>query len=345
MDRSEKIGLCVAVVGHVLLFGALSLGFLGAPELPKKIEQQPIDVSLVPDVALEATAPQSVETPAESVAPDEGAPEDAAPPAPEEAEPEPKPDPVPPAPQPKPAPPKPAPKPQPAPEPKPQPKPKPAPPKPVAKPAPVPKPVVKPQPKAEKAPPAKAAPAKSAPTKAAAKPSAAPAKTSSSASSAKPAKPSSTKGSGLTAEAKTSRPRGSRLGDNFLKGLSADPSPSKSEAPKAAKLGAQAAANIGSAILRQVQPCANRQVTPGPGAERIRVTINLRLNRDGTLKGRPTISDHAGVDDENRRYVDRVDDLAIATFTGCSPLRGLPDDLYDVQNGWSNFSLRYKLPG
>ena len=345
MDRSEKIGLGVAVVGHVLLFGALSLGFLGAPELPKKIEQQPIDVSLVPDVALEATAPQSVETPAESVAPDEGAPEDAAPPAPEEAEPEPKPDPVPPAPQPKPTPPKPAPKPQPAPEPKPQPKPKPAPPKPVAKPAPVPKPVVKPQPKAEKAPPAKAAPAKSAPTKAAAKPSAAPAKTSSSASSSKSAKPSSTKGSGSTAEAKASRPRGSRLGDNFLKGLSADPSPSKSEAPKAAKLGAQAAANIGSAILRQVQPCANRQVTPGPGAERIRVTINLKLNRDGTLKSRPTISGHAGVDDDNRRYVDRVDDLAIATFVGCSPLRGLPDDLYDVQNGWSNFSLRYKLPG
>ena len=345
MDRSEKIGLGVAVVGHVLLFGALSLGFLAAPELPKKIEQQPIDVSLVPDVALEATAPQSVETPAESVAPDEGAPEDAAPPAPEEAEPEPKPDPVPPAPQPKPTPPKPAPKPQPAPEPKPQPKPKPAPPKPVAKPAPVPKPVVKPQPKAEKAPPAKAAPAKSAPTKAAAKPSAAPAKTSSSASSSKSAKPSSTKGSGSTAEAKASRPRGSRLGDNFLKGLSADPSPSKSEAPKAAKLGAQAAANIGSAILRQVQPCANRQVTPGPGAERIRVTINLKLNRDGTLKSRPTISGHAGVDDDNRRYVDRVDDLAIATFVGCSPLRGLPDDLYDVQNGWSNFSLRYKLPG
>ncbi len=345
MDRSEKIGLGVAVVGHVLLLGALSLGFLGAPELPKKIEQQPIDVSLVPDVALEATAPQSVETPAESVAPDEGAPEDAAPPAPEEAEPEPKPDPVPPAPQPKPAPPKPAPKPQPAPEPKPQPKPKPAPPKPVGKPAPVPKPVVKPQPKAEKAPPAKAAPAKSAPTKAAAKPSAAPAKTSSSASSAKPTKPSSTKGSGSTAEAKASRPRGSRLGDNFLKGLSTDPSPSKSEAAKAAKLGAQAAANIGSAILRQVQPCANRQVTPGPGAERIRVTINLKLNRDGTLKSRPTISGHAGVDDDNRRYVDRVDDLAIATFVGCSPLRGLPDDLYDVQNGWSNFSLRYKLPG
>ncbi|MGU3389093.1 cell envelope biogenesis protein TolA [Sphingomonas sp. M1A8_2b] len=344
MDRSEKIGLGVAVVGHAVLFGLLSLGFLSAPE-PPKIQQQPIDVSLVPDVALEATAPQATEVPAQSIAPDEGAPEDAAPPAPDQAEPEPKPDPVPPAPQPRPTPPKPKPQPapEPKPEPKPQPKPKPAPPKPAAKPAPVKKPVEKPKPAPAKAKPTKASPEKSAPAKTTTKAKDSPAKSSS--SSSKSAKPSSTKGSGSTAEAKTSRPRGSRLGDNFLKGLSADPSPSKSEAPRAAKMDAKAATNIGSAILRQVQPCANRQVTPGPGAERIRVKINLRLNRDGSLAGRPTISEHTGVDEDNQRYVARVDDLAIATFVGCSPLRGLPDELYDVPHGWSNFSLRYKLPG
>ena len=130
-----------------------------------------------------------------------------------------------------------------------------------------------------------------------------------------------------------------------MKGLSADPSPSKSEAPKAAKLGAQAAANIGSAILHQVQPCADRQVVPGPGAERIRVSINLKLNRDGSLAAPPRVVNHDGIDTDNRRYLDRVDDLAIATFVGCSPLRGLPEELYDVQNGWSSFTLRYKLPG
>jgi hypothetical protein len=106
----------------------------------------------------------------------------------------------------------------------------------------------------------------------------------------------------------------------------------------------QARADIGSAILRQVQPCANQQVKPGPGAERIRVTINLRLNRDGSLAARPRVTDVSGVDDDNRRYADRVEDLAVATFTGCSPLRGLPAELYDVRGGWSNFSLRYKLP-
>lgn len=329
MDRSEKIGFGVAVIGHGVLFGLLSVGFLATPN-PAKLPQQPVEISLVPDVALEATAPQSVTPPAPSIAPDIGAPEDAAPPEPEEAEPDPEPEPTPPAPEPRPVPPKPAPQ-KPAP-PKPAP-PKPTPPKPA--PAPRPAPAAKPRPPASE----KTAPAK--PARATA--SSAPARTA--AASAKPAKPAAAKGAGSSATATNARPRGSRLGSDFLKGLSDQPSPSKSDAPRAAKLSAQAAASIGSAILRQVQPCADRQVTPGPGAERIRVTINLRLNRDGTLAARPTISDHAGVDDENRRYVARVDDLAIATFTGCSPLRGLPDALYDVPNGWSNFSLRYKLPG
>ena len=159
------------------------------------------------------------------------------------------------------------------------------------------------------------------------------------------AKPAATKGEGKSATATATKPRGSRLGDDFLKGLSDKPSPAKSTAAPAAKMGAQAAANIGSAIKRQVQPCANRQVSPGPGAERIRVAINLRLNRDGSLASRPRVVGHTGVDDENRRYVERVDDLAIATFVGCSPLRDLPPELYDVPNGWSNFTLRYNLLG
>ena len=110
-------------------------------------------------------------------------------------------------------------------------------------------------------------------------------------------------------------------------------------------MNAQAMMDIGSKITQQVQPCANRQVKPGPGAERIRVTIRLRLNRDGSLAADPQVVAHDGVDDENSRYQDRVDDNAIATFKGCSPLRGLPPELYDVPRGWSNFVMRYKLPG
>lgn len=307
MDRAEKIGLGIAVAGHAVLFGLLSVGFLATPN-PAKLEQHPVEVSLVEDVGIEATAPQAVEPPAQSVAPEQGAPEDAAAPVPEDT-----------APEPEPAPPQPAAKPQPRPQPAPEPKPAPA-----AKPAPAPKPASR--------------------TTPAAKP-AAPSRTTATRTAAAPAKPSAAKGSGTSATAAAPRPRGSRLGNDFLKGLTSEPSPSRSEAPRAAKVGAQTLASIGSAILRQVQPCADRQVKPGPGAERIRVTINLRLNRNGSLAQRPRVVGRDGVDDDNRRYVDRVDDLAIATFTGCSPLTGLPDELYDVQNGWSNFTLRYKLPG
>ena len=332
MERAEKIGLGVAAVGHIVLFGLLSIGFLATPN-PAKLKQQPVEVSLVQDVAIESASPNPAEA-ATSQAPEVGPPEEAAPPEPVDAPPEPKPEPAPappqpapePKPQPKPAPPKPEPKPQPKPAPKPAPAPKPVPqPKPApAKPAPQPKPA-----------PAKPAPAKAAPAKPAAKPAA---------STAKPTTPS--RGTGSSATASAARPRGGRLGNDFLKGLTDQPSKSTAaDAAPAAKMGAQQAANIGSAIRRQVQPCANRQVTPGPGAERIQVTINLRLNRDGSLAARPRVVGHSGVDDDNERYVARVDDLAIATFVGCSPLTGLPAELYDVQSGWSNFTLRYKLPG
>lgn len=56
MDRAEHTGLGVAVIGHVLLFGALSLGLLATPELPK-IDNTPVEVTLTNEVALETAAP------------------------------------------------------------------------------------------------------------------------------------------------------------------------------------------------------------------------------------------------------------------------------------------------
>lgn len=272
MDRAEASGLGIAVAGHAALLAALSLGFANAVSPPAM--NSPIEVSFVDEIGLQSAVTEiSTEPPAQSIAPDMGMPEEAAPAA--EAPPQPMPaptaadDPAPPRPAPKQA-------------------------------------------------PAKAQPAKASSTKTATK---------------------------SNQQGKAKATTGSRLGDNFLKGIGNDPSPSRSQRPTGTTMSSQAAASIGAAILRQVQPCANRQVKPGPGAERIRVTINLRLNPDGSLASRPRVTGRTGVDDENRRYAERVDDLAIATFVGCSPLRGLPEELYDVPNGWSNFSLRYSLPG
>lgn len=291
MERGEKIGLGVAGVGHLILFGLLSVGFLATPN-PLKLQQEPVEVSLVKDIGLEATAPQAIEPPAQSIAPEQGAPEDAAPPEPAEVTPEPLPQPAP------------APEPKPAPAPKPQPK--------------KPTPVVK----------AAAQPIKP--------------KLTASASPAKSTR-SMARGSGSSAESKMSRPRGSRLGPNFLAGLTSDPSPSRSQTPRAAKIDARALAGIRDAIARQIQPCADRQVNPGPGANEIVTVLNLRLNENGTLSATPTVVRQAGLTDENRRYARRVIDLGVAAFKGCSPLK-LPAEYYDTPNGgWNNINFNWKL--
>lgn len=323
MERAEKIGLGVAAAGHVLLFGLLSVGFLDTPN-PIKLKQNPVEVSLVQDVALEAAAPAATEPPSQRVSPEAGEPVDSPPPAA-----------APPAPVPAPAP-VPEPRPEPKPEPKPAP-PKPAPPKPAPpKPAPAPKPEPRPQPKPKPAPAAEKAPSKPAPTKQ---------QSAASAPSKAKAPAAAAKGAGKTETAKAERPKGGRLGSDFLKGLTAEKSSAKeSDAPpSAARVDARALAGIQQAIARQIQPCADRQVDPGPGANQIVTTLNLRLNRDGTLAAVPTVVRQSGVDDDNQRYARRVVDLGIAAFKGCSPLK-LPAEYYATANGgWSNINYNWKL--
>jgi outer membrane biosynthesis protein TonB len=300
MDRAEAKGFGVALAGHGALLAALTLGFATAKQPP--IMSDPMEVSIVDEVALVSASPQPVvEPPAATVAPELGPPDEPAPAPVIEPVPAP-PLPTPPAPKPIEA----------KPEPKPAPKPKPEPIKAAPKPA----------------------SAKPAPPKAAAKaqPKAAPAKP-------QPAKAAS--GSGKAEQA-----RGSRLGKDFLKGLGGDAPAAKAQQPSGAVMSAIAMSGIVAAIKRQVQPCADRQVNPGPGANEIEVKINLRLNRDGSLAARPRVVSTSGVNDSNGRYEKRVTDLAIAAFTGCAPLRDLPDELYQTsKGGWSNFNMNYKLPG
>ena len=80
-------------------------------------------------------------------------------------------------------------------------------------------------------------------------------------------------------------------------------------------MSAQAAADIASAISRQVQPCADRQVYPGPGAERIVTPIMLSLNRDGSLNGAAARRrSSAASTTRTARYAQRVADLAVNAF-------------------------------
>jgi hypothetical protein len=139
-------------------------------------------------------------------------------------------------------------------------------------------------------------------------------------------------------------PRVSRIGDDFLKGIDGPDAPSRPAKPAAARFDARAKASVAALFQRLVQPCANQQVNPGDGANRIRVTVNLRLRPNGSLAGSSVVR-VTGVDDDNARYEERVRDLAVAVYRECAPFRGLPPDLYKTaEGGWSNINLTYKLP-
>ena len=139
-------------------------------------------------------------------------------------------------------------------------------------------------------------------------------------------------------------PRVSRIGDDFLKGIGE--APSKSNAPPrpaAPTFSAKARASVGQAILRQVQPCADRQPFIGEGANQVRLTVNLKLARTGRLIRPPTILRTAGDPDLRAKYGDLLEDQVRRIFAECTPLR-LPAELYDTPDGgWNDFTFTYRV--
>jgi outer membrane biosynthesis protein TonB len=114
--------------------------------------------------------------------------------------------------------------------------------------------------------------------------------------------------------------------------------PARTVAPSA-PVGPAQLAGLAAAIRRQVQPCADRIVSPGPGAERITTKLNLQMRADGSFAAAPRVVSQV-TDADNARYGARVGELARAAFVQCAPFE-LPPALYD---GWKNINLNYKLP-
>ncbi len=316
MERAEKIGLGVATAAHVLLFGLLSAGFLSTPN-PLKLNSPPMDISLVDEVALKSTAPQiSTQPPPPSVAPEKGPTEDAKPAPEPEPQPELAPTPVPPKPQPKPAPPKPV---------------KESPPKPKEKPAPAKKEVAKtparpkPTPAPEKpAPKAKAAPEKP-------KTAAAPSKASKPAEKAKPATTARASGQG-----KADKPKGSLLGKDFLKGIDTNAdAPRKAAPPPAAAMGPAQKAALDRVISEQIYP--HLRLPSGADIEQLIAILDVKLDENGRVIGRPSIIDVQGETASNRPQVSVYKERAIQAVMAASPFRNLPDEYYEQ---WKWLKLR-----
>jgi len=140
-------------------------------------------------------------------------------------------------------------------------------------------------------------------------------------------------------------PRVSRIGDDFLKGIKDDElapraGPSK---PAASTFSASARASVGQAILRQVQPCADRQPFIGEDANQVRLTVNLKLARNGRLVRPPVVLRTAGDPALRAKYGELLEDQVRRIFAQCPPLR-LPAELYETPDGgWNDFTFTYRV--
>ena len=114
------------------------------------------------------------------------------------------------------------------------------------------------------------------------------------------------------------------------------------ETSVASSSGAGGASGVRSSSVKPAMPDWRNCVSSAPvgvaGAFR---ATGMSVRTGVRRTGRTT-----GVDDDNRRYVQRVGDLIVAAASACSPFRGLPDEYYRTpQGGWSNINVNYSLPG
>lgn len=199
------------------------------------------------------------------------------------------------------------------PEPQPEP-PAPVPPQPKQQPSVQPKPVAQPKPapiaQKPKPAPAPARPAaQPAPTKPVAKPVAKPA--------AKPA-----------AAAPAQRPGGSRIGNDFLKGVPSAASAGTSRSQPAATLGPAERSSLASAIATQLK--RHWAAPQGADAEKLITILAWDLNPDGSLAGSPRVVRQEGITDANRAQAPRHAEQAVRAVRLAAPF-DLPDQYY---NGW-----------
>lgn len=323
LRREERIALIVAVAAHAGLLAVLLLR-PAAPPPPREVR---MSVTLSDATGPSETAPKQAPANAD-LAPTLGT--AAPPPAPMPVvKPAPEPVPVPPPPRPHPVE-------------KPRPAPVAPPPPPVERahrPAPTPPPPVAPRRKAEARPDRHATPDSDPIARAiaaereqphpakATKPAHNPSQSFAEAFGNLPAKPKAAVG-------------GNRIGADFLKGLSAANTTSRSNGAPAKSLGPEVRSALAGALARQLKP---HWIAPqGVDADQLVTVLAFDLNPDGTLNGKPRVVAQHGIDDSNRPQAARHAEQAIRAVELAAPF-SLPAEYYDAWKHVTAFQFDRKL--
>ena len=87
-----------------------------------------------------------------------------------------------------------------------------------------------------------------------------------------------------------------------------------------------------------MKPCYHPP-SGGTDAAQIVSLISMKMKPDGSVASL-AITDHSGVTDANRAYVQQMDDAARRAVLRCSPFKDLPAELY--RGGWDDFDFRFR---
>jgi outer membrane biosynthesis protein TonB len=130
-------------------------------------------------------------------------------------------------------------------------------------------------------------------------------------------------------------PKGSRLGPDFLKGISDKASASRAAAINA-PIGARERASLAAELLRQLRP--HWRSPSGADIEQLRVVVVARLNKDGSLAGEPRAENVTGVTASNRAQARLFAERAVAAVKLGAPY-DLPVQFYEA---WRVIRPRFK---
>lgn len=135
------------------------------------------------------------------------------------------------------------------------------------------------------------------------------------------------------------KPRGSRLGADFLKGIQTErPTKATADTPPATKMSSAQVASLNAEIRRQLKP--HWKAPTGADAEQLRTVLQVELNPDGSLKGTPQVVEQTGVTASNRAQLQLHAEQAIKAVRLAAPFK-LPRELYDIPGGWHSLTLGF----
>ncbi len=122
------------------------------------------------------------------------------------------------------------------------------------------------------------------------------------------------------------KPKGSRLGKDFLKGVTDQSSVSRNQNISAQKASSSAVASLRRELLRQVKP--HWRPPTGADAEKLRTKVTARLDRNGNIVGTPSATT-SGVNASNRSQAAIHKERAIAAVKLAAPFKTFPEKFYD----------------